>query len=322
MPKKRKTSYGDPYSALTEVLSDREKEVVGALEAKLRKDQESFDVDRSAAYCETSPSDVLHLNIGGSKTTVLRRTLTSVPGSMLASRFSGRWDDSIERDKDGDIFIDQEFSIFEPMINYLRNKANGNETYPIRSPFISGRTPDFYRMVEYYGMTDGIFPIKLTNYAGSEDSAATHVSKIVNTKEWTTFRLLLDGHSRSIKTYEVTLGDVQRIQIGWEYGIEDGELTSGNSLGVGDVDNTFALDLTRHSYLVVGESTTIDNIEHPKGTVVRSEDYGKNWYVDGEVVAPTSEETWYERYEDYGYAIYPLISIKGEMEITSVEFQD
>ena len=52
-------------------------------------------------------SEVLHLNVGGDLTAVLRRTLTSVEGSMLASRFSGRWDDSLERDRDGNFFIDQ-----------------------------------------------------------------------------------------------------------------------------------------------------------------------------------------------------------------------
>ena len=31
----------------------------------------------------------------------------SVPGSMLASRFSGRWDDGLEKDKHGNFFIDK-----------------------------------------------------------------------------------------------------------------------------------------------------------------------------------------------------------------------
>jgi hypothetical protein len=38
---------------------------------------------------------------------VLCRTLTSVEGSMLAAKFSGRWDDSLEKDADGNFFIDQ-----------------------------------------------------------------------------------------------------------------------------------------------------------------------------------------------------------------------
>ena len=73
MPKKRVIN--DVLSELTDALSDREKEV-DAREEKLRKAEEHFEVDRLAVYGNTKSSDVLHLNIGGTKATVLRRTLT------------------------------------------------------------------------------------------------------------------------------------------------------------------------------------------------------------------------------------------------------
>ena len=57
-------------------------------------------------------------NVGGTLTAVLRRTFTSVEGSLLASRFSGRWDDSIEKDRHGNFFIDQPIELFLPMIKY------------------------------------------------------------------------------------------------------------------------------------------------------------------------------------------------------------
>ena len=43
------------------------------------------------------PDDVIELSVGGTYVAVHRRTLTQVDGSMLASRFSGRWDDSLEQ---------------------------------------------------------------------------------------------------------------------------------------------------------------------------------------------------------------------------------
>ena len=135
MSKTSKDTYKDALSALTEALSDREKDLEER-ETKLQKDREALDTETFAVYGETNPSDVLHLNIGGTKTTVLRRTLTSVSGSMLASKFSGRWDDSIEKDRDGDFFIDQDFSLFQPMLSYLRNRANGTEKFPINSPIV------------------------------------------------------------------------------------------------------------------------------------------------------------------------------------------
>jgi hypothetical protein len=83
----------------------------------------AFENEKTAVCGDAAPNDVLHLNVGGTKMAVLRRTLTSIPGSMLASKFSGRWDESMERDREGNFFIDQPFPVFELMVNYLRAKA-------------------------------------------------------------------------------------------------------------------------------------------------------------------------------------------------------
>ena len=79
----------------------------------LKENDEGTSKRLKSAQCDDDDdkpegcSEVLHLNVGGDLTAVLRRTLTSVEGSMLASRFSGRWDNSLERDRDGNFFIDQ-----------------------------------------------------------------------------------------------------------------------------------------------------------------------------------------------------------------------
>ncbi len=323
-------------TSLTEALSEREKEL-DTREEKLEQYQKRLEEDHSLHYGETSPADVLHLNVGGTKTTVLRRTLTSVPGSMLASRFSGRWDDSIEKDKDGDFFLDQEFSLFNHVLTYLRNKANGAEKYPIKSPHIENyKRNDFYRMVEYYGLTNGIYPTKLIAFHPS-DSLEMLGSKKVKANRWATFELALDGHGRKVKTFEVTLGDVQRIQIGWVHTSSYSKPTN-DDLGVGEIGGTNALDLTQSSFLVStsisssyssrssfpsssssSHSYSIEGLEHPEGTVVLSENYGIYWYVNGNLVYDASQETYMN--DDRTYC-KPLISVKGEIEITSVELDD
>jgi hypothetical protein len=330
----KKRTYNDALSALTDVLSETEKELE-AREEKLRKAEESFEVDRNAVYGDTSPSDVLHLNIGGTKTTVLRRTLTSIADSMLARKFSGRWDDSIDKDKDDNFFIDQEFSLFQPMLKYLRNKANGIDKYNMDSPAHGSvgdgnSAKDFYRMVDYYGMTNGIYPTNLNIHTGSEDSVEIIGPMKVSAKEWTTFQICQEGHSRLIKSYEVTLGTVQRIQIGWKCTNGSVSFDEGNSSGVGDVQNTNAIDLTRSTYLCNGNGTPIDALEHAKGTVVRSENYGCDWYVKGELLE-IPKEGWNALNIDvkdirggfpYRAHVRPFISIKGEMEITSIVLED
>ena len=133
-------------------LALREKEhAIEKRAAALERDKSSFLLDKS-------PGDVLHLNVGGKCIAVLRRTLTSVEDSMLASRFSGRWDDSIEKDRDGNLFIDQPIELFEPLVNYLRAKACETPLGPpVKSPYLSNYDDrqDFYRMCEYFGMTLG-----------------------------------------------------------------------------------------------------------------------------------------------------------------------
>jgi len=334
MSKKRKvesnksSSVGDILSSLQEALSEREIEL-DIREENLRQDIERFKAERGEKYGNTGPSDVLCLNIAGTKTAVLRRTLTLFPGSMLASKFSGRWDDGLEKDKEGNFFIDQDYSLFKHIIEYLRNKANETEDYTVGVPDLpesitnSMRLTDFYRMVEYYGLTNGMYPTKLI---ATDESLERLDDRMVNAKIWTTFMLVKDGHDRCIKTYEVTLGSVERVQIGWGFKIElegigsykkrceNGDI---KAIGIGEKKSTVALDLTSSSFLNEGVNIPIEGLEHPPGTVVRSEDYGKRWYVNGKRVDVSFTPRCYATQPYHKYS--PVLSIKGEFEISFVK---
>jgi hypothetical protein len=312
-----KPSLVQALSDLTDALTLREK-YLDAREEELKKAEERFKVDKCAFYVDTGPSDVLHTNIGGTKTTVLRRTLTSVPGSMLAAKFSGRCEDSIEEDKDGNFLINQEHSVFHPALKYLRNKKNGIEKYSCYSLNASDGRKNVYRMVEYYGMTDDIYPTTLKICKGPDDSVEVISPRKVNTKEFTTFQLAGVGHNRSVKSYEVTLGDnVQKLQIGWKFSDEAVKVHEKNRDFLGDIGDkdTFALDVTKSDFLLEGNRIPICCIDYKKGTAIRSEDQGRIWYVDGEAVHPSSRGKFKLSYK----GAFPLISIKGEMEITYIE---
>mmetsp|Transcript_21972 Transcript_21972/g.32453 ORF Transcript_21972/g.32453 Transcript_21972/m.32453 type:complete len:317 (-) Transcript_21972:11-961(-) len=312
-----KTSYSEALSSLTEILSDREKELE-AREKKMKREQEQLNVEiaklnseKNKVYFDTSPNDVLNLNVGGTKVAIFRRTLTSVPDSMLASMFSGRWDDSLDKDKDGYFFINQRYSLFGPMLDYLMDRENGTEKYPMVS--IPNPSNNFLRMVEYYGMTQGLYPTTLKILPpGSADSVEMIGPNHAIAKSWTHFRIVADGHGRRIKTYEVTIIEVQRIQIGWTTNCEYLCKYPSDENGVGDVVEGMALDLFKSKFLVSGRGTSVEGLAHAEGTVVRSEDYGKRWYVNGELVH--SEEDLKNNYR------YPVISVKGEMKISFVDY--
>jgi len=100
-----------------------------AKEKELKEKEEDFD-RRVKLYESKHPSygtdtDILQLNVGGSTSISVRRsTLTQFPDTLLAATFSGRWDESMEKDRDGNIFIDQDPENFLLLVNYLRLRMN------------------------------------------------------------------------------------------------------------------------------------------------------------------------------------------------------
>ena len=79
---------------------------------------------------------------------VLRRTLTQFEDSVLAAQFSGRWDDSMEKDRDGNMFVDQDPENFMLLINYLRLRMN-NQARHVPQRHLPKPTYSFCYMLEY-----------------------------------------------------------------------------------------------------------------------------------------------------------------------------
>ena len=64
-------------------------------------------------------SDVIHLNVGGTKMHILRETLTLIKGSRLEVLFSGRWESKLLRDEEGCVFFDVDPLYFKKIVEYL-----------------------------------------------------------------------------------------------------------------------------------------------------------------------------------------------------------
>eukprot|EP01082_Thalassiosira_pseudonana_P014108 g12482.t1 g12482 contig6:2003447-2004614(-) len=287
----------------------------------------AFDKESGHMSIQQAHGDVLHLNVGGTLTTVLRRTLISVEGSMLASRFSGRWDDSLEKDRDGHFFIDQPIELFLPMVNYLRAKASETPLAPpVTSPEFESETQrrNFVRMVEYFGMTPGIFPTQIEMCRGEPETAeiSGHPNLGVATREWTTFTLGTRGHNRPIKSFSVILGNVERAQIGW---VRSGHfvrlLRSGDHKGVGEEKYSFGLDCCRGGLLYEGAFTKLEGLLTGNGSVIKCENKGERWLVNGHVVASSIalDETFHLPPDLQQHNLIPAFSGKGDWKICEVE---
>mmetsp|Transcript_47335 Transcript_47335/g.56932 ORF Transcript_47335/g.56932 Transcript_47335/m.56932 type:complete len:350 (+) Transcript_47335:103-1152(+) len=328
------------------ILQVKRKKELDERERELQAQKNAFDIEMAELGGDNAqPSDVLSLNVGGTKMAVLRRTLLLVPSSMLASKFSGRWDDSMEKDADGNIFIDQSFHLFEKMINYLRQRANDCfEEREILSPlFNDNEKGEFYSMVNYYGMTNGIYPMRIYNRSSNEIHVEIGKSPecfLVTSEEWCSFDLRPRGHCRAIKSFEVTALECQRIQMGWvDETISDVVDLGRNEIGVGvgDRHNSIGLDPSRSSIVIDGKLHRIDDLQLKKGTSIRSEDYGNRWYVDGQLVASNEVSESYsvlllkeERVRINKYYIapridlyaHPVISATGSFKVTSFFYDD
>ncbi|GIL57285.1 hypothetical protein Vafri_12524 [Volvox africanus] len=124
-------------------LSIQFQQLSAAMDARMRllKQQEEQVKKAEAALCAASrrmasasarmQSDIISLNVGGTSLATSRRTLTLVSDSLLGTMFSGSWDDHLQRDEAGRVFLDYDPSIFSLLLNWLRSQDMGGPEVPL-----------------------------------------------------------------------------------------------------------------------------------------------------------------------------------------------
>jgi BTB/POZ domain len=272
-----------------QVLEDREKELEKAITA-FGKEKEQFGA--SIEDESSKQNDVLYLNVGGTVINVSRKTLTQVEGSMLASLFSGRWDDSIEKDRDGSFFINQPPELFLPLVDFCRDKLCETPSSlavvsPASNDFTSWKKyTSFLRMVEYYGLTPGLYPCAIEIHSGLRESCeiTDYPNLGVTATDWSVYTLKSKGHERGILGYEVKLGKVENFQLGWLHPTNWPANTSANATTkVGESPHSIGLDLCASGFLYGGTLSAVENLTVEEGDLIRCErkEGIVAWYVNG-----------------------------------------
>jgi len=285
-----------------------------------------------------APSDVLQLSIGGTHCTVSRRTLCQFEQSLLAAKFSGRWDDSVEKDADGRFFIDQPSELFMPLVDFLRAKAIETPGATAVSPPAIGddkeRTvtehksagklrSDFRRLLEYYGMTPFVYQLVVSLHRGQPDTASfvAGVEPGANCTNWSTCMLSPGHHERKVVSFSVTLDSVERPQIGWAASKFTPQHQTGELKGVGEDGASIALDGLRGGVCMNGAvHMPLDALTLQAGSVVTCErtDAVWRWLVDGREVAVVQEAAVTSL---RGRDCRPAISGKGHWRVTHYTFE-
>ena len=140
-------------------------EIVEGERAKMKAEIEAYNAEKQRMKAaDVSDDDIIHLNIGGQKLTTARSTLCQVQGSLLATMFSGRWEDSLKRDEDGAVFFDFNPLYFGFILDYLRAKKIATPESPAPLPKVpDDQMKHFTNLVEYLGLADEIVPTEIAS---------------------------------------------------------------------------------------------------------------------------------------------------------------
>ena len=145
------------FDELVKRFKEEFNEIIQGERAKLKAEVEQYNAEKQRMKpFEVSDDDIIHLNVGGQKLTSTRSTLCQVEGSLLATMFSGRWEDSVKRDEDGAVFFDVNPQYFGYILDYLRMKKLASPKNPELPNVPRDQVKNFNTFVEYLGLSNEI----------------------------------------------------------------------------------------------------------------------------------------------------------------------
>jgi hypothetical protein len=137
-------------------------------------------MDNSPAQAD----QIVELNVGGENMTTYRSTLCASQGSMLAAMFSGRWEEKLQKDKDGRYFLDHDPYCMRKIIDFLRSKKIEDPDNPMPLPTISPeKENELKRLAEYLGLVEMFSRNILPDSVNPDDIAVVapfHGDKLVS----------------------------------------------------------------------------------------------------------------------------------------------
>ncbi len=139
------------YNKLIEELELEEKVLVGRLELINKQ----ID-DAAAEYgnIHASDDDILKINAGGKIFIVKLSTLTQhTMGTAFWALFNGRWEKKLQRDMNGQIFLDVNPECFQAIVTFLNEMMVSCEDNPPDPPSVHDeQKPILWQHLELFGL--------------------------------------------------------------------------------------------------------------------------------------------------------------------------
>ncbi len=131
------------------------------IEKELEKEKNQSKIDREQLDEEkqipksVDHIDVFQLNVGGEIITTTRQTLTKIPKSSFSSVFNGRWEHKLQRDLEGNIFLDFNPILFRHLLDQLQI-IEINNSINIYPPSQSSLVEPFKKMLRKLGLQQSL----------------------------------------------------------------------------------------------------------------------------------------------------------------------
>ena len=142
-------------------------------------------------------TDVIALNVGGHLFLTIRSTLTRISPSILAIMFNGQWEEKLNRDEQGNIYLDFNSILFEHFLEQLRLMGN-EKSIQLSPPLSIALHIPFEKMLRKLGIYSSLISndVRLVNVAGT---ILTTRQKIIDQFSNITDDFFLDSHPDQIR---------------------------------------------------------------------------------------------------------------------------
>lgn len=319
-------------ASLFEILEGREKE--------LKKWEE--DLHRRESLLQTAtngakPDDILSLNVGGrTGIAVHRKTLTLLDNSVLGAKFSKNWEEGIDKDADGNIFIDQDPDLFLTLLNFLRAKSNDVRHRGVTCPRPSS---DFDLLLDYYDIKLDVYPMEIKQVDGSATNVtiSNYPPYSIASTDCCTFDLTSPGHRRLIRSFKIYVGGFVKLNVGWRM-----TSTDCTNAKVGEFSQSIAISvdaLQQREILLNGANrsgTSLDKVTQGSTIVFESDASAQNASAmfrysilndEDEAGTPMLHSLYHPdaslsslSFRPGNSDVVPCISLQGEIQVLDIDY--
>jgi len=147
---------------------------------QVEKHRENLEVEKASMMKNgVGPNNLVGLNFRGELTVVMKRsTLCQVEGSMLAAMFSGRYENNLDHDRDGNVYVGYPPTVMVPLMDWL----TACQDMPLETKFPAIEIPNGLEIiwdgvVKFFGLESVLCPPKV--FSGVQQNL-----KITDLKGW------------------------------------------------------------------------------------------------------------------------------------------